>query len=155
MTAARVSLVDVIVARQPGPGMEVLVLRRAAGGRNAGSWECVHGAIEEGETPVEAARREAAEEAGVATGAWYNLSRVEAFYRHDRDEVALIPGFVVFLPAGAEVRLGAEHDASDWLAPAAAGERVAWPRIRRAIADLVELLGGVDPPRVADVLRID
>lgn len=52
MTDIRVSLVDVVVARRGGAGMEVLVLRRAPGGRTAGSWECVHGAIEEGETPV-------------------------------------------------------------------------------------------------------
>jgi dATP pyrophosphohydrolase len=135
--------------------MEVLVLRRAAGGRNAGSWECVHGAIEDGEHPVAAARREAAEEAGVGRGAWYNLSRVEAFYRHDRDEVALIPGFVVFIAADIDAVLSAEHDAFAWLSPAAAQQRVAWPRVRRAIADLVELLGGEHPPRVADVLRID
>ena len=58
VTSVRVSLVDLYVLRGAGPSLECLVLRRAAGGRCPGSWEAVHGHIEPGETPAEAARRE-------------------------------------------------------------------------------------------------
>jgi 8-oxo-dGTP pyrophosphatase MutT (NUDIX family) len=58
VTSIRVSLVDVYVLRAGGAGLECLVLRRGAGGRCPGSWETVHGHIEEGERPWQAAKRE-------------------------------------------------------------------------------------------------
>jgi dihydroneopterin triphosphate diphosphatase len=154
MTSVRVSLVDLYILRRSGEGLRCLVLRRAAGGRCPGSWETVHGHIEEGERPWEAATRELQEETGLVPERLYNLSRVEAFYQHRKDEVALVPVFVAFVPPDAPVRLGSEHDAHEWLAPAEAGARFAWPRERRALEDAVRLLGTGDGGAVEDVLRI-
>lgn len=154
MTTIRVSLVDVYVLRSGGGGLECLVLRRSVGGRCPGSWETVHGHVEHDETPGEAARRELEEETGLAPDRLYNLSRVETFYQHRLDEVALVPVFVAFVPSGAAVRLGAEHDAHEWLRPEAAGARFAWPRERRALEDAVALLGSGDAGAVEDVLRV-
>jgi dATP pyrophosphohydrolase len=154
MTSMRVSLVDVYVLRQGAEGLRCLVLRRAPGGRCPGSWETVHGHIEEGERPWEAATRELREETGLVPERVYNLSRVEAFYQHRKDEVALVPVFVAFVAADTPVRLGPEHEAYEWLAPAEAGARFAWPRERRALEDAVRLLGSGDGGAVEDVLRI-
>lgn len=154
MTSVRVSLVDVYVLRRAADGLSCLVLRRAAGGRCPGSWETVHGHIEDGERPWEAAARELEEETGLAAERLYNLSRVEAFYQHGEDEVALVPVFVAFVAPDAAVRLGPEHDAHAWLAPPAAGGRFAWPRERRALEDAVQLLGSGDAGAVEDVLRV-
>ncbi len=153
MTSVRVSLVDVYVLRPAGGGLQCLVLRRAAQGRCPGSWETVHGHIEDGERPWQAARRELEEETGLAPDRLYNLSRVETFYQHRLDEVALVPVFVAFVPDGALVRLGAEHDGHEWLTPAEAGARFAWPRERRALEDAVLLLGSGDAGPLEDVLR--
>ena len=49
MTSVTVSLVDVLALRGAHDTLECLVLRRGAGGRCPGSWEAVHGHIEEGE----------------------------------------------------------------------------------------------------------
>lgn len=152
MTEIRVSLVDVLVFRRH-QGSQVLMLRRAAGGRNPGSWESVHGAIEPGELPVDAARREVLEETGIASGTLFNLSMVESFYRHDRDEVALIPVFAFEAPAGASVALSAEHDEFVWLTPGEARERASWPRLQREIDSLSALVLEADGP-LDDVLRI-
>jgi len=46
MTSVRATLVDLYVLRGAGASLEVLTLRRAAGGRCPGSWEAVHGHIE-------------------------------------------------------------------------------------------------------------
>ncbi|MGH7514491.1 MAG: NUDIX domain-containing protein [Gemmatimonadales bacterium] len=154
MTSVRVSLVDLYVLRGAGPALECLVLRRAPGGRCPGSWEAVHGHIEPGETPSEAARRELTEETGLAAERLYNLSRVETFYQHRLDEVALVPVFAAFVADDAAVRTGAEHDRFEWLSPARAARRFAWPREGRALDDVVALLGSGGGGDVEDVLRV-
>jgi len=154
VTSIRVSFVDVYVVRPNGPALDVLALRRAPGGRSPGSWETVHGHIEAGETPVEAALRELREETGLEPARLYNLSRVEAFYRHSSDEIALIPVFAGVVDTGAEARPSSEHDRVEWLAPAAAAARFAWPRERRALDDVLSILRSGDAGLLEDVLRV-
>ncbi len=154
MTSVRVALVDLYVIRGSGDQLEFLLLRRAAGGRCPGSWEAVHGHIEDGENPAAAARREMSEETGLAPARLYNLSRVESFYQHRLDEVALVPVFAAFVPAVATVRIGAEHDQYQWLDPASARSRFTWPRERRAVDDIVILFGRGDAGAVEDVLLL-
>jgi 8-oxo-dGTP pyrophosphatase MutT (NUDIX family) len=158
MTGARVCFVDTYVLRPGRAGVEVLVLRRGSGRRCPGSWETVHGTIEPGETPVAASLRELWEETGLVPDRLYNLSRVEAFYLHQSDEVALIPAFGAVVDAAAEPRLSREHDRGEWLDPQAAAQRFSWPRERRAVADIVTLLagaaGGLGAGSLEDVLRV-
>lgn len=152
--AVRVAYVDVLVLRGTGASLQVLCLRRGPQGRSPGSWECVHAHIDEGETPVETARREVREEAGVEPGRLYNLSRVEAFYRHSTNEVVLVPVFAAVVPGGAVVRLSKEHDEFAWLSPDAARERILWPRVRREIEDAVALLASGGAEEAEDVLQV-
>ena len=154
MTSVRVSLVDVYVLRGVESALECLVLRRALGGRCPGSWETVHGHIEADERPAEAAARELAEETGIAPYRLYNVSRVESFYQHRIDEVALVPVFAAFVTLEAVVRLGSEHDRFEWLAPATAESRFAWPRERRALEDIIALFRGGHAGAIDDVLRV-
>lgn len=154
VTTVRVSLVDVYVLRGAEPALGCLVLRRAAGGRCPGSWETVHGHIEAGERPAEAAARELQEETGLTPVRLYNVSRVESFYQHRIDEVALVPVFAAFVSSEAAVRLGSEHDQFEWLAPAAAASRFAWPRERRALEDIVAVFRSGHAGAIDDVLRV-
>ena len=154
MTDVRVLFVDVYVLRPRAAGWEVLCLRRGPGGRCPGAWESIHGHLLDGEAPADAAVRELQEETGLAAERLYNVSRVETFYLHRRDTVALIPVFCAMVGAGAEVRLSTEHAEAVWLEPAAAVERFVWPRERRALADALALFGGGDAGAVEDVLRV-
>lgn len=154
MTAIRVCFVDTFVLRPGGKQWEVLVLRRSARGRNPGSWETVHGTIEPGETPVQASLRELREETGLAPERFYNLSRIEGFYQHRTDELAIIPAFAAVVAAGAAARLSEEHDAFVWLAPDEATRRFAWPRERRALDDVLSIVGAEGGGLLDDVLRV-
>ena len=146
--------VDTYAVRGVGERLEVLALRRGTSGRCPGSWETVHGTIESGETPVQASLRELHEETGLAPQKLYNLSRTEAFYQHRTDELALIPVFVAFVAPDTPVRLSDEHDRSEWLRLPDAARRFAWPRERRALDDILSIVGGGDAGLLEDVLRV-
>lgn len=147
-----VFLVDVFVVRRVAAGWEALMMRRASG-RSPGSWEAVHGHVEPGERPDEAAWREVVEETGITPSRLYNLSRVESFYLHRLGRVAVVPAFAAEVEGGA-VRLSHEHDAWEWLPLEAARARFSWPRCRRALDDLAVLLDGGDAGLLADVLLV-
>lgn len=154
MTEILADLVDVYPYRGAGTALECLTLRRAAGGRCPGSWEAVHGHLEGNESPTDAARRELLEETGLVPRQLYNLSRVELFFQHDANRISLVPAFAALVGDDDVVTLSSEHDAAMWLAPVAAGRRVAWPRSARCFDDLARLLGGGDAGPLEDVLHV-
>jgi dATP pyrophosphohydrolase len=155
MTTVEVSLVDVYVLRPSGSAsMDVLVLRRSATGRCPGAWETVHGHIEGQEGPVRAGVRELREETGLEPLRFYNVSRVEMFYRHLTDEVSLIPVFGAIIHEAATVTLSGEHDAHRWVTPDEAVSLFAWPRERRAVKDVFALIGTGSAGAVEDVLAV-
>lgn len=154
MTTIRVTFVDTLVLRGAGETLEALVLRRGPSGRNPGSWEAVHGTIEPDETPVQASLRELREETGLTPERHYNLSRIEGFYQHTTDELAIIPAFAAFVARDAMPRLSEEHDDFAWLPPAEATRRFAWPRERRALEDVLSIVASGGGGLLEDVLRV-
>ena len=117
MTSVRVSLVDLYVLRGAGGALECLVLRRAAGGRCPGSWETVHGHIEDGR---DAGRRRRVRE--LRGG---DRARARAAVQPEPGgDVLSAPARRGGAGAGvrrvrgagrAAVRTGAEHDRFEWL----------------------------------------
>jgi type II secretory ATPase GspE/PulE/Tfp pilus assembly ATPase PilB-like protein/8-oxo-dGTP pyrophosphatase MutT (NUDIX family) len=148
-----VATVDVFVIRPLTDGWRVLVLQRGSGTRCPGSWEVVHGRIEQDERPETAASRETREETGLEAERMYAVS-VQPFYMRGAGVVSAAVVFAAFVAEPATVRLGAEHSAHEWLSPADADARLVWPRSRAALREIVGLLQRPDFGTVEDVLLV-
>ena len=153
MTEVRAGVVDLFPVHPSADGWRVLVLRRAPGVRCPGAWEVIHGSIEPGETPPDAALRELHEETGLHADRLYNVT-AHAFYLHRPDVVQIAVAFCAFIAEAAAPVLGVEHDMAEWLPLQAALERLYWPAARRHLADAHALLGGGDAGPADDVLRV-
>lgn len=145
-----VRVVDVVVFRRVQKGWQVLVLRRAAGTRCPGSWEMVHGKVNEGESLEGAARRELVEETGLTAEALFSIT-MHPFYLVPRQTVQIAAVFAAVVLGNAPVVRGDEHDKHGWVTVAAARRRFSWPHERRHLDDAVVLLR---TPSVHDVLRV-
>ena len=153
MTDISIGTVDVYVIRPLRTGWRVLAVQRGLDTRCPGAWETVHGRIESGESPEEAAVREVREETGLAVARLYNVT-VQPFYLHKARTVQLAVVFAAFVDEPAMVRLGDEHQRHEWLDTAAARERFAWPREKVALDEIAHLLRGGDAGAAEDVLRV-
>ena len=153
MTLLNVGTIDVFVIAPEPAGWAVLTLQRSLTTRCPTAWETVHGRIEHGERPEEAAVREVREETGLACERLYNVM-VQPFYLHKLGTVELAVVFAAFVLRDRPVQLGDEHMHHEWLAPEQALARFVWPRERSALRDVMQLLRAGDAGPVEDVLRV-
>lgn len=153
MATVMAGTVDVFVLARDGDDWRVLVLQRARDTRCPTAWEPVHGHIESGEEPEEAAVRELREETGLAVERLYSI-HVQPIYIVKTHTVQLGVGFAAVVDGGATVTLGAEHMAYEWLPPEQAVERFVWPADGRGLRDCLALLASGDAGPVEDVLRV-
>ncbi|MBL8960642.1 MAG: NUDIX domain-containing protein [Gemmatimonadetes bacterium] len=152
MTEITCGVVDVHVV-DPAAGFKVLMLRRAAGVRCTGAWEGVHGSIEPGESPEDAAAREFAEETGLPLLRLYSIG-TNPFYVPSRRTVQVAVVFAALTDSRLSPRLAEEHDAFEWMGLAEALERATWPRTHQALRDVHHLLRTGDAGPAEDVLRV-
>lgn len=147
---------DVVVLSPTGNAAapwRVLTLQRGPDTRCTGAWEIVHGRIEAGERPEDAAVRETLEETGLAVRRLYSIT-TNAFYLHQTGIVHLALVFAAVVDRDAAVVLGAEHGASAWRTFRGAAAVLAWPREVEALSHVQRLLRRGDAGAVEDVLRI-
>jgi len=153
MPQLSIGTVDVYVIRPLKPEWRVLVLQRGLGTRCPTSWETVHGRLEAGEEPEQAAMRELREETGLTADRLYNVT-VQPFYLHKSHTVQMAVVFAAFVAEPANIALGGEHQAHEWLSVADALQRFAWPRERAALREITEILATGNAGDVEDVLRV-
>ena len=153
MAEVSIGTIDVYVIRPLKDGWRILAVQRGLDTRCPGAWETVHGRIEPGERPEEAAVREVREETGLEVARLYNVT-VQPFYLHRAASVQLAVVFAAFVAEPAAVTLGEEHQHHEWLRLESARERFAWPREKQAIDEIAYLLRSGDAGAVEDVLRV-
>ena len=153
MTEITAGVVDVYLVRPLAEGWRVLAVQRSADTRCAGAWETIHGRLHPGERPEDGAIREVLEETGLDIASLYSVT-VQPFYLHMFGTVQLAVVFAAFVDEPAEVKLGEEHQAHEWLSPHDAAARFIWPREKEALSHIVHLLAGGDAGPVEDVLRV-
>jgi dATP pyrophosphohydrolase len=123
------------VLRGAGERAEVLLVRRA-GGAFAGAWTVVMGGVEDGERATDAARRELAEETGLAIGALYTAGELDAFYDPVRDRIVHVPFFVARVEPGDVVLEDGVHDQHRWATVPEAMELVEFAAQRRVLGEV-------------------
>jgi dATP pyrophosphohydrolase len=137
--------------RQVGDGrFEYCLLKRA----DAGWWQAIAGGGEDDETPLEAARRETWEEAGISTGSHFlQLDTVEPIPVTGfpdsplwGEDIYVIPQhcFGVLAPDG-RITLSREHTDYQWLKYDAAYDRLRFDGNRTALWELNQRLRGQGP----------
>ncbi|MEO8469777.1 MAG: NUDIX domain-containing protein [Chloroflexota bacterium] len=135
-------------------GVEILLIRRAAGRMFAGLWQGVTGRLEHGERIVAGALREVAEETGLGPAdfeAFMETDLVNWFHADDLDTVLCEVVFAARIRPESEVTISDEHDAYRWVTPDAARELVTWPAYQEVIDRVVWL---VDNPSRAVSFRL-
>jgi dATP pyrophosphohydrolase len=110
-----------------------LLLRRAPGLLHAGDWQAVHGMIDPGEKAYEAARREMAEECGLAPERFFRLDAVETFYSEHTDAVHLVPAFAGYVADAPAAVVSEEHTDFAWCGLEDALARLVFPSQRTAV----------------------
>jgi 8-oxo-dGTP pyrophosphatase MutT (NUDIX family) len=132
----RPDLVDVWIFRVGPAGLELLLMRRAAGRILPGLWQGVSGSLEDGERIAAGALRELGEETGFGEGdveAFYDLDQVNQFHEPSLDAVVTSAVFAVRVRPDAEPVLSHEHDAHRWVTAAEALDLIVWPAYRESI----------------------
>ncbi|QQR41696.1 lipoyl(octanoyl) transferase LipB [Myxococcus xanthus] len=124
--------VSIAVVKGRGPEARVLLVRRRP--ERGGFWQVLTGRLEAGESPAQAAARELEEETGL------RVPLVDLDYRHAFALGEALPpqlveenGFAVHVPPDADVRLGAEHDAFEWVDVPTALERLPFQGLRETV----------------------
>src|SRR4029078_1715628 len=96
MAQIEIGTVDVFVIALRSAGWRVVALQRGTDTRCPGAWEPVHGHIEPGEEPEDAAIREVREESGLEVERLY-VVRVQPFYLRKTHTVQLAIVFAAFV----------------------------------------------------------
>jgi len=116
-----------------------LLLRRSDNVIYAGQWRMIGGKVKAGETSIQAAIREFAEETShLPLSAWV-VPTVNAFYDPQADQIRYIPAFA-FECQSDRLQLNHEHDAYEWFNITEASQRLSWYEQKRILCLVHDIL---------------
>ena len=136
-SAHRADAVDVWPYRRLGDAVELVLIHRVAGtGGMPPFWQGVSGGVDDGETAVQCALRELAEETGLGALDLFRVEPVFSIYLPDGDRILSVVAFAALVAADAEPVLSDEHDAWRWASIDEALDVLPFPAQRAAVAHL-------------------
>lgn len=118
--------VAVVLLKKINDTYHVLLLKRASPILN-NIWCYIGGAIENGETAIEAVYREIREETGITELALYSSNQFDQIFSPQDNFIYMAPVFVGFVHKEQSVILNSEHSEYQWLPFAKAKEMVSLP----------------------------
>lgn len=127
-------IVEVVVFRFGRTGPEFLLVQRSADEpAYPGIWQVVTGTLHEGETALDAARRELEEETQLRPERFWVVPYVSTFYDPRADELHHCPFFAAQVVPDGEPVLSGEHQDYRWLPLEEAGRLLLWPAQREGL----------------------
>jgi dATP pyrophosphohydrolase len=136
-------IVEVYVFRFRDSRPEYLVLKRSSDDTlYPGIWQIVTGSIHDGESAVDAALRELAEETGILPKRFWTVPHANVFYDRSTDAMNLSPMFAAQAEPAEEPRLSSEHSTFSWLPSGEARRCLVWPGQRRGIEIVEQYIAG-------------
>jgi len=140
----------IIFFRRTAGGRKYLVLRSSYHGKDGkiNFWDFPKGLLDKGERGIDAAKREALEEAGISKFKLIDgfKETVRYFVRRDWDKtkkatLKFVAMFLAEANAG-RVKLSWEHDRYEWLSYPEARKRITKPQMKKALDKAEEFLNG-------------
>lgn len=134
-------VIELVVFRFRDDRPEFLLLQRNGGeDLHPGMWQIITGTIAPGETALQTARRELAEETGLTPVRFWSVPYVSTFYDPRSDAIHCSPFFAAQVRPEAEPRLSEEHRQAIWLPLREATRRLVWPSHREGLQRTVDYI---------------
>lgn len=141
MATIEVSIVDAYVFRRRQGVVQFLLLQRNPDLQLGGTWQAMHGKIDEHETALAAAKRAVTSLTGAAITAVYSADYINQFFDHKSDSVVLAPVFAFEIAPAATHQLSADYVDFAWCDTEEATARLLFSGQRWAVRHIEEIIG--------------
>lgn len=141
MARIEVSIVDAYVFRRRQGLIQFLLLQRRPDLQLGGTWQAMHGKIDENETALDAAKRAVISLTGAGITASYSADYINQFFDHQSDALILAPVFAFEIAPMATLALTPEHVDFAWCDTDEATARLLFSGQRWAVRHIEEIIG--------------
>ncbi len=141
MATIEVNIVDAYIFRRRQGLVQFLLLQRRPDLLLGGTWQAMHGKIDDGETAFNAARRAVATLTGAAITASYSADYINQFFDHQSDTLILAPVFAFEVAPAATFALAPEYVDFAWCGTEEATARLLFSGQRWAVRHIEEIIG--------------
>lgn len=126
MTESKMHVSAAVIFRGSGSSAQILSCRRTEPPHLKGGWEFAGGGVDDGETPIEAVKREIREELTVEIDILHHLAGPNSDETWDLTDTKVLHAFISTISPNQEIKLEEQHDAFDWFDLDKAETSVKW-----------------------------